>query len=64
LSRNGLLVEGDAALWNDGENGAKFFELEVADGYPPGDYTLRLYLGQDTVNEYDFTVNSEPEVGP
>jgi hypothetical protein len=59
LFRNGIPVEGDATLWDDGSDGASFIQLAVPEGgYPAGEYDLRLYLSTRQVNRYSFTITA------
>lgn len=56
LYRNDQPVQGQAYLWSQGETGSSFFFFGNDDGYPPGDYEVRLYLGDEEVNRFEFTI--------
>jgi hypothetical protein len=56
LYRDDVAVQGQAYLWSMGENGASFFFFGSEDGYVPGSYEVRLYLGDTEVNRFAFTI--------
>lgn len=58
LYRDDVPVQGQAYLWSMGENGAGFFFFGSEDGYLPGSYEVRLYLGDVEVNRFAFTITA------
>ena len=57
LYREGVPVQGQAYLWSLGEAGGSYFFFGNAAGYAAGSYEARLYLGDDEVSRFAFTVN-------
>ncbi len=58
LYRDDVAVQGQAYLWSMGENGASFFFFGSEDGYLPGGYEVRLYLGDEEINRFAFTITA------
>ena len=58
LYRDGQAVQGQAYLWSQDESGESFFFFGNEAGYPPGEYEVRIYLGDHEVSRFDFTVLS------
>jgi len=56
LYRDNVAVQGQAYLWSMGENGAGFFFFGSEDGYLPGNYEVRLYLGDVEASSFAFTI--------
>lgn len=56
LYRNGVPVEGAAAVWGDSANGLDWFTYAVPGGYLAGEYEMRLFLNTQQVSRYTFTV--------
>jgi hypothetical protein len=59
LYRDGIQIQGGSYIWSLGENGESFFFFGSETGYPPGEYKIRLYLGEEEVEAFDFTVTPE-----
>jgi hypothetical protein len=58
LYREGVPVQGNAYTWTLDEAGTSFFFFGRADGYPPGNYEVRLFLGVAEVSRFQFTVEA------
>lgn len=56
LYRDNVPVQGQAYLWGMGENGVGFFFFGSEDGYLPGSYEVRLYLDDEEVSRFAFTI--------
>ncbi len=56
LYREGAPIQGGAYTWSLGEEGASFFFFGRDDGYPPGRYEVRVFLGIAEVSRFRFTV--------
>jgi len=56
LYRDGVPIQGQAYLWSLGAEGASFFFFGSADGYAPGSYEVRMFLGEREVSRFPFTV--------
>lgn len=56
LYRDSVPVQGQAYLWSLGAEGASFFFFGSADGYAPGSYEVRLFLGEREVSRFPFTI--------
>jgi hypothetical protein len=59
LLHNGVPVYGRNARWSLGESGESFFFIGLEEGFPPGNYELRLILGSDEISRLAFTVSPE-----
>jgi len=49
-------VQGQAYLWSQGSEGDSFFFFGSADGYAPGSYEVRLFLGNTEVSRFPFVI--------
>ncbi len=58
LYRDGVPVQGQAYLWSQGAEGASFFFFGSAEGYAPGSYEVRMFLGEREVSRFPFTVET------
>jgi hypothetical protein len=58
LFRDGIPIQGQSYLWSLGENGSSYFFFGSEEGYPPGDYETRLFLGNQEVSTLAFRVAS------
>jgi hypothetical protein len=56
LYRDGVAVQGQAYLWSQGRQGASFFFFGNEEGYPPGDYDVRLFLGDTESSRFAFMI--------
>lgn len=56
LYRDGVPVQGQAYLWSQGSEGDSFFFFGSADGYEPGSYEVRLFLGETEVSRFPFVI--------
>ena len=56
LYRDGEPIQGQAYLWSQGEAGKSYFFFGDEAGYPPGNYEVRLYIGEDEVNRFEFVI--------
>lgn len=56
LFRDGVLVLSGAYLWNAGEAGDMVNFFGLADGFPAGDYEIRLYLAGKQVADMQFSL--------
>ncbi len=56
LLRNGVLVQGGAYLWNGGEEGTEGYFFGDAEGFAPGEYEIRLMLGEVIAAATTFVV--------
>jgi len=56
LYRDGAPVQGQAYLWSQGSEGDSFFFFGSADGYAPGSYEVRLFLGNTEVSRFPFVI--------
>jgi hypothetical protein len=59
LYRDGVPVQGQAYLWSMGAEGASFFFFGSADGYAPGSYEVRMFLGEREVSRFPFVVSAD-----
>ncbi len=59
LYRDGLPVQGQAYLWGQGASGQSLFFFGNDEGYAPGEYEARVYLGDDEVSRFAFTIAPE-----
>lgn len=62
LYRNGELAEGNAYLWGLESEGTGYFFFGNDNGFEPGQYDIRLYIGDTTtpINTMAFTVTAAP----
>lgn len=58
LYRDGVPIQGQAYLWSLGAEGASFFFFGSADGYAPGSYEVRMFLGEREISRFPFTVEA------
>lgn len=56
LYREGIPVQGQSYLWSGGETGSSFFFFGDQAGYLPGEYTVRLFLGDQEMSRLTFTI--------
>jgi hypothetical protein len=63
LIRDGVPIQGGTYPWALGEAGDSFFFFGREGGYPPGNYEVRLFLGEAEVNRLTFTVGIASEIG-
>lgn len=56
LYRDGLPVQGQAYIWGQGASGRSLFFFGNDEGYAPGEYEARLYLGDEEVSRFAFTI--------
>lgn len=56
LYRDGLPVQGQAYIWGQGVSGQSLFFFGNDEGYAPGEYEARLYLGDEEVSRFAFTI--------
>jgi hypothetical protein len=56
LYRDGHPVQGQAYLWSQPEDGESYFFFGNQDGYPPGEYEARLYIGDTERSRFAFSV--------
>ena len=57
LFRDGISIQGQSYLWSLGENGSSYFFFGSEEGYLPGDYQARLYLGDQEASTFAFRVS-------
>ncbi len=58
LYRDGVAVQGNTLLWSLGETGSSSFFFGSEDGYDPGSYEVRLFVGDQEASRSAFAVNS------
>jgi hypothetical protein len=58
LYRDGVAVQGSSYLWAQDADGVTHFFFANADGYPPGSYEVRLFLGDAAVSTITFFINN------
>lgn len=56
LYRDGVPVQGANYLWSLDSEGSHFFFFGNDDGYPPGSYEARLFIGENEVSRITFTI--------
>ena len=56
LYRDGVPVQGQSYLWSQGSQGDSFFFFGSSDGYAPGSYEVRLFLGETEVSRFPFVI--------
>jgi hypothetical protein len=56
LYRDGVAIQGQNYLWSLGESGASYFFFGNDEGYPPGEYEVRLFLGEQPINQFTFSI--------
>ncbi len=56
LFYEGVPVQGQSYLWSLDENGSTIFFFGDENGYPAGDYEIRLFIGQEVVSTFAFTL--------
>jgi hypothetical protein len=56
LLREGVPIQGQSYLWSMGEAGESFFFFGDADGYPPGSYEVQIFIGQEEVSRFAFSI--------
>ncbi len=56
LYREGIPVQGQAYLWSLGEAGGSYFFFGHENGYAPGSYEVRLYLGDNEMSRFSFII--------
>ena len=54
LFRDGVPIQGQSYLWSLDEEGSSYFFFGSDEGYPPGEYEVRLLLGDNQVSQYAF----------
>jgi hypothetical protein len=58
LYRDGLPVQGQTYIWSQGSSGEGFFFFGSSDGYAPGDYEVRIYLGERETSRLAFRIGA------
>ncbi len=58
LYRDGIAIQGGVYTWSDGEAGNSFFFFGQAAGYPPGSYTIQLFIGDQPAGRTTFTITA------
>jgi hypothetical protein len=58
LLRDGVPVQGQSYRWGQTESGSGYFFFGNAEGYPPGEYEIKLFIGLTEVSSYHFTIAS------
>jgi hypothetical protein len=58
LFRDGVPIQGQSYLWSLGEEGSSYFFFGSDEGYPPGEYEVRLFLSDTAVSQFKFSVTS------
>jgi hypothetical protein len=56
LYRDGVQIQGTTLLWSQGESGSSYFFFGNADGYPSGQYDVRLVVGQQQSAPFTFVI--------
>ncbi len=56
LYRDGQAVQGQAYLWSQDQDGTSYFFFGNHEGYPAGEYEVRLYLGETEASRFAFTI--------
>ncbi len=56
LFREGVPIQGQSCRWSMGESGESYFFFGDSNGYPPGNYEARLFIGAEAVSRLSFTV--------
>lgn len=56
LYREGVPIQGQSYRWSQGESGESFFFFGDTNGYPPGSYEVRLFIGSEESSRLAFTV--------
>ena len=58
LFRDGVPIQGQSYLWSLDEEGSSYFFFGSDEGYPPGEYEVRLFLGDTQVSQYAFSITA------
>jgi hypothetical protein len=58
LFRDGIPIQGQSYLWSLGENGSSYFFFGSEEGYPPGEYQVRLFLGDQEASTFSFSISA------
>jgi hypothetical protein len=58
LFRDGIPVQGQSYLWSLGEAGSSYFFFGTEEGYPAGEYEVRLFLGDQAASTFVFTITA------
>jgi hypothetical protein len=58
LYRDGVPVQGNTLLWSLGESGSSYFFFGSQDGYPAGEYEVRLFVGEEEASRTAFRIES------
>jgi hypothetical protein len=58
LYREGVPIQGGSYIWSLGEEGANFFFFGSDTGYSSGSYKIQLFLGEDEVYWFEFSILS------
>jgi hypothetical protein len=56
LFRDGVPIQGQSYLWSLGSEGSSYFFFGSDEGYPAGAYEARLYLGDQAVSSFSFSI--------
>lgn len=56
LYREDIPVQGGEYSWSQGASGSSYFFFGRDDGYPAGNYEIRLFLGEEEVSRFAFTI--------
>ncbi len=58
LFREGVAIQGQSYRWSMGKSGESYFFFGDSNGYPPGNYEARLFIGAEEVSRLSFTVGA------
>jgi hypothetical protein len=56
LFREGVPIQGQSYRWAMGESGESYFFFGDANGYLPGRYEVRIFIGAEEASRISFTV--------
>jgi len=56
LFREGVPIQGQSYLWSLGSEGSSYFFFGSDEGYPTGEYEARLFLGDQEISRYTFSI--------
>jgi hypothetical protein len=56
LFRDGVPIQGQSYIWSLGESGSSYFFFGSDEGYPAGQYEVRLYLGENEISRYELSI--------
>ncbi|MBZ0293910.1 MAG: hypothetical protein K8L99_15200, partial [Anaerolineae bacterium] len=57
LYRENVPIQGQSYLWSQGDQGSSFFFFGNNTGYNPGNYQVRILIGDQEASRFDFVVH-------